>query len=121
MKPAIIILPVLGLLLPACSKSKRDQCMCIIRLMKTEALATDAMIKKKPGALSDRDHARLLEKTAAKLRDMDVSDPELESAIKSYIGALGALDDLETAPADLAATLTSLESSRRRVADECNR
>jgi hypothetical protein len=121
MKPVIITLSVLSLLLPSCSKSKRDQCVTVIRLMKAEALATDALVKKKPDALSKAEHAKLIEATISKLRDMDFKEKQLESALKSYIGALGAFKDPKTAPADLVATLTYLESSRRRIADECNR
>jgi len=120
MKPAILVLLVLGLLLPAC-KSKRDKCVDVVRLMKAEALATDAVVKEKPDALSKDEHAKLIDATIAELRGMQFKDKKLESALKSYIGALGAFKDPETAPADLAATLTYMESSRRRVADECNR
>jgi hypothetical protein len=110
MKPAVLILLVFGLLLPSC-KSKRDQC----------ALATDAVVKKKADAQSSEEHAKLIEETISELRGMQFKEKKLESALKSYIGALGALKDPGTGKADLAATLTYLESSRRRVADECNR
>jgi hypothetical protein len=120
MKPAVLILLVFGLLLPSC-KSKRDQCVTIIRLMKAEALATDAVVKKKADAQSSEEHAKLIEETISELRGMQFKEKKLESALKSYIGALGALKDPGTGKADLAATLTYLESSRRRVADECNR
>jgi hypothetical protein len=120
MKPAIFILLIFGLLLPSC-KSKRDKCVDVVRLMKAEALATDAVVKKKPDALSAEEHAKLIEATIAKLRGMQFKDKKLDSALKSYIGALGAFKDPKTAPGDLASTLTYMESSRRRVADECNR
>jgi hypothetical protein len=120
MKPAILIFLVLCLLLPSC-KSRRDQCASIIDLLRTEARATDAVVKKKAGAPSTAEHAKLIGETVAELRGMKLKDQKLESTIKSYIGALGALTDPKTTPADLAATLTYLESSRRRVADECNR
>lgn len=120
MKPAILAMLILGLLLPAC-KSKRDKCVDVIRLMKTEALATDALVKKKPDALTKAEHAKLIDANITELRGMNFKDQKLESALKSYIGALGAFKDPETVPGDLAATLTYLESSRRRVADECNR
>ena len=120
MKPAILVLMLLGLVLPAC-KSKRDKCVDVVRLMKAEALATDALVKKQPDALTPAEHAKLIEATITELRGMNFKDQKLESALKSYIGALGAFKDPETAPADLSATLTYMESSRRRVADECNR
>jgi hypothetical protein len=120
MKPAILILLIFGLLLPAC-RSKRDKCVDVVRLMKAEALATDAVVKKKPDALSAEEHAKLIEATITKLRGMQFKDKKLDSALKSYISALGAFKDPKTAPGDLAATLTYMESSRRRVADECNR
>ena len=120
MKPALLTLLVLGLLLPAC-KSKRDKCVDVVRLMKAEAVATDLVVKKKPDALSAEEHAKLIEETIAKLRGMQFKEKKLDSALKSYIGALGALKDPKTSKSDLAATLTYIESSRRRVADECNR
>jgi hypothetical protein len=120
MKPAILILLIFGLLLPAC-KSKRDKCVDTVRLMKAEAMATDALVKKKPDAPSAAEHAKLIEATISELRAMQFKAKKLDSALKSYIGALGALTDKKTAPDDLSATLTYLESSRRRVADECNR
>lgn len=120
MKPVILILLVLGLLLPSC-KSKRDKCVDVIRLMKAEAQATELVVKKKPDALSPEEHAKLIEETIAKMRGMQFKEQKLDSALKSYIGALGALKDPRTGKDDLAATLTYMESSRRRVADECNR
>ncbi len=117
----LLLLSCLCLSAAACSRSKRDQCVTLIRLMKAEALATGDMAEKKPDALSAEEHARFIETTIAKLRGMDFKEKQLNSALKSYIAALGALKDLDDAPADLAATLTYLESSRRRVADECNR
>ena len=60
MKPAIIILFVLSLLLPSC-KSKRDKCASVIGLMRTEARATDAMVKGKASAQPAAEHAKLLE------------------------------------------------------------
>jgi hypothetical protein len=120
MKPAILIFFVLCLLLPSC-KSKRDKCASVIGLMRTEARATDAMVKGKAGDRPAAQHAKLLEETAKELRGLDFKDQKLTSAIQSYIGALGALGELKPGAEDLAATLTYLESSRRRVADECNR
>lgn len=120
MKPAIFVLLILGLLLPAC-KSKRDKCVDVVRLMKAEAQATDLVVKKKPDALSSEEHAKLIEATISELRGMQFKEKKLDSALKSYIGALGALKDPQTGKDDLAATLTYIESSRRRVADECNR
>jgi hypothetical protein len=120
MKPTILVLLIFGLLLPSC-KSKRDKCVDTIRLMKAEAEATDLVVKKKPDALSAQEHAKLLDETIAKLRGMQFKAKKLDSALKSYIGALGALKDPKTSKDDLAATLTYIESSRRRVADECNR
>jgi hypothetical protein len=120
MKPAILFLLVFGLLLPSC-KSKRDKCVDTVRLMKAEALATDSLVKKKPGALSAAEHTKLIDSTIAELRGMQFKEKKLDSAIKSYIAALGAIKESKGAPEDLAATLTYLESSRRRVADECNR
>jgi len=119
-KPALFTLLILGLLLPSC-KSKRDKCVDVVRLMKAEALATDALVKKKPGALTKAEHAKLIEATITKLRGMQFKDQKLDSALKSYIGALGAFKDPKAGPGDLAVTLTYMESSRRRVADECNR
>jgi hypothetical protein len=124
MKPTIptivTILAVVCLLLPAC-KSKRDQCASIIGLLRTEARATDNMAKKKADAKSAQEYAELLVETAAELRGMDIQDQRLKFAIASYNGALGALTDPKTSPADRTAILTYLESSRRRVADNCNR
>jgi len=120
MKPAILVMISLSLLIPSC-KSKRDKCVDVVRLMKAEALATDALVKKKPGALSKAEHAKLIDTTIAELRGMQFKDQKLDSALKSYIGALGAFKDPDAAPDDLATTLVYMESSRRRVADECNR
>jgi len=120
MKPAIIFLFVFCLLIPSC-QSMRDTSVSVIRLMKTEALATDAVVKQKADALSAAEHTKLIEETSSELRGMEFKEKKLNSAIKSYLGALGALTDPKTSPADHAAILTYLESSRRRVADECNR
>ena len=119
MKP-ILIFFVLCLLLPSC-KSKRDKCASVIGLMRTEARATDAMVKNKADATSAAEHAKLLSETSKELRGMEFKDQKLTSAIQSYIGALGALGEMKPGAKDLAPTLTYLESSRRRVADECNR
>jgi hypothetical protein len=122
MKKALQLLLLLSLCITVAScKSKRDKCVDVIRLMKAEALATDAVVKKKPDALSDTEHAKLIEATISELRGMKFKEKKLDSALKSYIGALGALKDPKTSKADLSATLTYAESSRRRVADECNR
>ncbi|MFC1654927.1 hypothetical protein ACFL2F_03885 [Myxococcota bacterium] len=120
MKPAILFLLVLSLLLPSC-KSKRDKCVSVVRLMKAEAQATDAVVKKKADAPTKAEHTKLIEATIAELREMQFKEKKLVSALKSYIGALGALGELKPGAEDLAPTLTYLESSRRRVADECNR
>lgn len=120
MKPALFILLSLSLLLPSC-KSKRDKCVSVVRLMKAEAMATDAVVKKKPDALPPTEYAQLIDTTIAEMRGMQFKAKKLDSALKSYIGALGALKDPKTTKDDLAATLTYIESSRRRVADECNR
>jgi hypothetical protein len=109
MRAAILpLLAVLCLLIPSCTKSKRDQCASILGMVRTEMRA-------------EKVDKKLLADTANQLRAMEIRDARLKSAIDGYLGALGQLSDMKEGDPDLAATLTYLDAARRRIADECNR
>ena len=110
----LLILAVLCLPIPACTKSKRDQCASILGMVKAEMQATKEIARREVDT-------QLLMDTAEKLRAMEIRDARLESAIDSYLTALGQLTDLKENDPDLTALLTYLDAARRRIADECNR
>jgi hypothetical protein len=135
---------LLCMALSACTNTKKDRCVTIRKVIKTEMTTTKEVAEKlrDPQALTA--HAEFLKTTIAELQKVKIEDAALKQAVQTYIngveklaegykqaaeglkladkGDLKAAGDKMPGPASgLVIYGTIVDSTRIRIADECNK
>jgi hypothetical protein len=144
-KMAKLLVPLLLYLTPtACTNSKQDQCVAIRKAIKAEMIATKEVAAKlrDPQALTAQ--AGFLKTTITELQKVQIEDAALKQAVQTYINAVTKLaegyheaaeglkllakgeyqaagDKMPGPGSGLVIYGTIVDSTRIRIADECNK
>jgi hypothetical protein len=142
MKPWALVL--LCLTLTACTNSKENRCATLRKVIRAEMAATKDIADKwrDPQALAA--HSKILGSTITELRNLEIKDAALKQAVVTYLNALeklaegyqqaaeglklmnkgdyqAASDKMPGAGSGLIVYGTIVDSTRIRIADECNK
>ena len=119
---------LLGLTMLACTNSKENQCAAIRKAIRAEMVATKEVASKMRDPQALGAHAEFLTTTISGLRKLEIKDPALKQAVVTYSNAVEKLaegyqaagDKLPGPGSELMIYGTIVDSSRIRIADECN-
>jgi len=141
---SILVPLLLSIILAGCTNDKENQCVAIRKAIKAEMTTTKEVAEKMRDPQALTTHAEFLKTTISELKKVKIEDAALKQAVQTYMNALEKLADgykkaaegLELAkkgdlkaagekmpgPAsDLVMYGTIVDSTRIRIADECNK